>query len=238
VTRFGDLREEVARANRALAEAGLVSLAFGNASGVDRGAGVLLIKPSGIACAAVKPDQIVAVSLADGSVVEGDLRPSSDTPTHLELYRRFPAIGGVVHTHSSHAAAFAQAGLDVPCLGTTHADHFAGPVPVSRSLRVDEIEGDYERQTGVVIAETLDELGLDPLAMPAVLVRSHGPFTWGRSADEAAANAEAVELVAAMAHRTLALVHEVAPLDEALRRRHFERKHGPAATYGQDRDRH
>ena len=238
MTGFAALREAVARANRALADAGLVSLAFGNASGVDREAGVLLIKPSGIACGAVRPEQIVVVSLADGSTVEGDLRPSSDTPTHLELYRRFPSVGGVVHTHSSYAAAFAQAALDIPCLGTTHADHFAGPVPVSRSLRPDEITGDYERATGVVIAEALAGLGLDPLAMPAVLVRSHGPFSWGVSAEDAAANAEAVELVAAMAHRTLALVHEAVPLEEALRRRHFERKHGPAATYGQDADRH
>jgi L-ribulose-5-phosphate 4-epimerase len=233
---YGELREEVVRANRALAEAGLVSLAFGNASGVDRAAGVLLIKPSGIACDAVEPDQIVVVALADGSVVEGDLRPSSDTPTHLELYRRFPAIGGVVHTHSSYASAFAQAGLEIPCLGTTHADHFAGPVPVTRWLRTDEIAGDYERATGSVVADTLDGLGLDPLAMPAVLVRSHGPFTWGRSAGDAAANAEAVELVATMAHRTLALAHDVSPLDEALRLRHFERKHGSAAYYGQGSD--
>lgn len=203
---------------------------------MDRGAGVLLIKASGIACEAVDPEQVVVVSLADGSVVEGDLRPSSDTPTHIELYRRFPSIGGVVHTHSSYAAAFAQAGIDIPCLGTTHADHFAGPVPVSRALAAAEIAGDYERATGEVIAETLDGAGLDPLAMPAVLVRSHGPFTWGRTAMDAAANAEAVELVAAMAHRTLALVHDVAPLDEALRLRHFDRKHGPAAYYGQRQD--
>jgi L-ribulose-5-phosphate 4-epimerase len=236
VTRFGALRDEVVRANRALARAGLVSLAFGNASGVDRAAGALLIKPSGIACDAVEPDQIVAVSLADGSILEGELRPSSDTPTHRELYRRFPSIGGVVHTHSSYAAAFAQAGLDIPCLGTTHADHFAGPVPVTRSLTDAEIAGDYERATGEVIAETLDGLVLEPLAMPAVLVRSHGPFTWGGSALDAAANAEAVELVAAMAHRTLALARDAAPLVEALRLRHFERKHGPAAYYGQGRD--
>jgi L-ribulose-5-phosphate 4-epimerase len=236
VIRFGALREEVVRANRALAEAGLVSLAFGNASGVDRAAGALLIKPSGIACDAVEPDQIVVVSLADGSVLEGELRASSDTPTHLELYRRFPSIGGVVHTHSSYAAAFAQAGLNIPCLGTTHADHFAGPVPVTRSLTDAEIAGDYERATGEVIAETLDGLGLEPLAMPAVLVRSHGPFTWGASALDAAANAEAIELVAAMAHRTLALAGDAAPLDEALRLRHFERKHGPAAYYGQGPD--
>ena len=233
MTSFEALRDEVARANRALAEAGLVALAFGNASGVDRAAGVVLIKPSGIACDAVEPDQIVAVSLADGSVLEGGLRPSSDTPTHLELYRRFASIGGVVHTHSSYAAAFAQAGLDIPCLGTTHADHFAGPVPVSRALTPAEIAGDYERATGEVIAETVEGLGLEPLALPAVLVRSHGPFTWGRSAFDAAANAEAVELVAALAHRTLALAPDVAPLDEALRLRHFERKHGPAAYYGQ-----
>jgi L-ribulose-5-phosphate 4-epimerase len=181
----------------------------------------------------VEPDQIVAVSLVDGSVLEGELRPSSDTPTHLELYRRFPSIGGVVHTHSSYAAAFAQAGLDIPSLGTTHADHFARAVPVSRSLSGAEIAGDYERATGEAIAETLEGLGLDPLAMPAVLVRSYGPFTWGTSALDAAANAEAVELVGTMAFRTLALSRDAAPLDEARRLRHFERKHGPAAYYGQ-----
>jgi L-ribulose-5-phosphate 4-epimerase len=232
------LRDEVCRANHDLVAAGLVALAFGNASGVDRASGVMLIKPSGIACDAVRPEQLVAVRLADGVVVEGALRPSSDTPTHLELYRRHAAIGGVVHTHSTEAAAFAQARLDIPCLGTTHADHFGGPVPVTRPLTDAEIDGDYERETGVVIAETLDARGFgdDPLAMPAVLVAGHGPFAWGSNAIEAAGNATAVELVAGMARRTLALATDAPALAERLRRRHFERKHGPGAYYGQPPD--
>jgi len=227
------LRDEVCRANRDLAAAGLVSLAFGNASGLDRRSGILLIKPSGIACDAVVPDDLVAVAIADGSIVDGNLRPSSDTPTHVELYRRFPSIGGVVHTHSSYATAFAQARLAIPCLGTTHADHFDGPVPVSRALADEEIDGDYERATGIVIADTIDALGGDPLAMPAVLVASHGPFTWGSTAAEAALNAQAVEIVAALAHRTLTIAGDAAVLGDRLRQRHFQRKHGPRAYYGQ-----
>ncbi len=233
--RLATLRDEVCRANRELAAAGVVALSFGNASGVDRDAGVLVIKPSGVACDAVRPEQLVAVSLEDGSVVDGDLRPSSDTPTHLELYRRFPEIGGVVHTHSIEAVAFAQAGRPIPCLGTTHADHFAGPVPVTRPLRDEEVDGDYELATGKVIAETLGGLGLGPLAMPAVLVAYHGPFTWGRAAGEAVENARAVELVAAMAARTLVLAPDAAAMPEHLRVRHFGRKHGPGAYYGQGR---
>ena len=233
MTRFAALRDEVCAANHDLAAAGLVALSFGNASGVDRSAGVLVIKPSGIACDAVLPEQLVAVSLEDGRVVEGELRPSSDTPTHLELYRRLPSIGGVVHTHSAFAASFAQAQRPIPCLGTTHADHFAGPVPVSRPLGDAEVDGDYERETGVIVAETLESLGLDALAMPAVLVASHGPFTWGADARDAATNAQALELVAEIAYRTLALAPDAATLPERLRARHFERKHGPRAYYGQ-----
>jgi L-ribulose-5-phosphate 4-epimerase len=227
------LRDEVCRANHDLAAAGLVSLSFGNASGLDRHSGVLLIKPSGIACDAVRPVDLVAIAVADGSIVEGSLRPSSDTPTHVELYRRFPSIGGVVHTHSSYATAFAQARLAVPCLGTTHADHFDGPVPVTRELDDDEVDGEYERATGTVIAATIDALGIDPLAMPAVLVASHGPFTWGSTAAEAVVNAEALEIVAAIAHRTLTIAGDAVALGDRLRHRHFQRKHGPAAYYGQ-----
>lgn len=230
------LRDEVAAANRRIASAGLVSLAFGNASGIDRDAGIVVIKPSGIACGSVRPEDLVAVRVADGVTVAGTLRPSSDTPTHLALYRRFPPIGGVVHSHSTEAAAFAQAQRPIPCLGTTHADHFDGPVPVTRALTEAEIGGDYELETGLVIAETIDRLGLDPLAMAAVLVASHGPFTWGATATDAAVQAEAVELVAAIARRTLALFPDAPPLGEALRRRHFNRKHGPSASYGQGRD--
>ena len=227
------LREQVCQANRDLVTAGLVALSFGNASGVDREAGVLAIKPSGVAYATLRPEDIVLVDLADGRVVEGSLRPSSDTPTHLVLYRRFAAIGGVVHTHSSFAAAWAQAGRPIPCLGTTHADHFAGAVPVTRALTDLEISGEYEQETGEVIAETITGLGLDPLHMPAALVASHGPFTWGIDADDAVANAIALETVAAMAHRTLAIDTDVPAIADSLLRRHFARKHGPAAYYGQ-----
>ena len=229
------LREEVCQANCDLVAAGLVTLSFGNASGVDRVAGVLVIKPSGVDYATLRPADMVVVRLADGEVVEGELRPSSDTPTHLELYRAFDAIAGVVHTHSPFASAWAQAQRPIPCLGTTHADHFAGPVPVTRPLSEVEIDGDYERETGVVIVETLRSHGIDPLHVPAALVASHGPFTWGRHAAEAVVNAIALEAVAALAHRTLAIDADVERIGDPLQRRHFLRKHGADAYYGQPR---
>ena len=230
---LSELREQVWRANQALVRAGLVTLSFGNASGVDRAAGVFLIKPSGVPYERLTPADMVAVSLADGSVAEGDLRPSSDTPTHLLLYRRFGSIGGVVHTHSSAAVAWAQAGRSIPPLGTTHADHFHGPVPVTRPLTREEVEGDYERETGLVIAATIETLGLDPLEMPAILVASHGPFTWGVDAEHAAENAIALEAVAAMAAATLARDPGAEPVGQYLLDRHYNRKHGPGAYYGQ-----
>jgi L-ribulose-5-phosphate 4-epimerase len=232
------LREQVAQANHDLVRAGLVTLTFGNVSGVDRAAGALVIKPSGIPCDAIQPEDLVVVSLEDGGVLEGSLRPSSDTPTHLRLYQAFPGIGGVVHTHSSFAAAFAQAGRDIPCLGTTHADHFRGPVPVSRAMADAEIEGAYEAETGAVIVETIGGRVRDALHMPAVLVRSHGPFTWGPDAAAAVVNAIALEAVAAMAERTLSLAPEAQEVPDALLRRHFDRKHGPGAYYGQPGDQH
>ena len=177
-----DLREQVCRANLSLVRDGLVTLSFGNASGVDRDAGVLVIKPSGVPYDELRPEDLVVVSLEDGRVVEGELRPSSDTPTHLRLYRRFEAIGGIVHTHSTNATAWAQAGRSIPPLGTTHADHFHGPVPVTRQMTAAEVAGEYEAETGAVIVETLERLGLSAAEMPAVLVASHGPFTWGRDA--------------------------------------------------------
>jgi L-ribulose-5-phosphate 4-epimerase len=234
---LADLREEVLAANRKLVSAGLVTLSFGNASGVDRAAGVMVIKPSGVPYEQLTPDNLVVVALADGAVVEGSLRPSSDTPTHLVLYRRLPSIGGVVHTHSTVAAAWAQARRPIPCLGTTHADHFHGAVPVTRLLTGAEIGGDYETATGEVIVETLNELGHDPLAMPATLVAAHGPFTWGRGATDAVDNAVALETVAAMAYHTLALEAGSQQISDALLRRHFERKHGPHAYYGQSKAR-
>jgi L-ribulose-5-phosphate 4-epimerase len=227
------LRERVAEANRGLFDAGLVTLTFGNASGVDRDEGLLVIKPSGVPCDRVEPDELVVVSLADGSVIEGSLRPSSDTPTHIALYRHFDDVGGVVHTHSSFATAWAQARRAIPCLGTTHADHFAGPIPVTRSLTDREIAGDYERETGEVIVEMLKELSLGPLQMPAALVAAHGPFTWGADAEEAVTNAVVLEVVADIAMRNLALAPDAGPIGDALMSRHFGRKHGPGAYYGQ-----
>jgi L-ribulose-5-phosphate 4-epimerase len=226
------LRDQVWRANQALVEAGLVTLSFGNASGVDRSAGVFVIKPSGVPYEELLPEHLVAVSLETG-VAEGRLRPSSDTPTHLVLYRAFGDIGGVVHTHSTAASAWAQAGMPVPPLGTTHADHFHGPVPVTRQLAEDEVGGEYEARTGDVIVETLAGLGLEALEMPAVLVASHGPFCWGRDATAAVHNAIALEAVAAAAARTLALNPAAGPMTGYLLERHFRRKHGPGAYYGQ-----
>ena len=228
-----DLRERVLEANLALGRAGLVVLTFGNASAVDRAANVMAIKPSGVAYDELRAESIVVVGLTDGEVLAGSLRPSSDTPTHLVLYRSFESIGGVVHTHSTAATAWAQAGRAIPCFGTTHADHFHGPVPVTRDLTSDEIREQYESATGGVIAETIVGLGLDPLEMPAVLVRSHGPFTWGPSAEEAVENAKALELVATMALHSVALDHGLEPIGRDLAERHFTRKHGPGAYYGQ-----
>jgi L-ribulose-5-phosphate 4-epimerase len=230
-----ELRERVLDANLALGRAGLVVLTFGNASAVDRGAGVVAIKPSGVAYDRLAAADIAVVDLESGAVVDGEARPSSDTPTHLVLYRAWPDVGGIVHTHSSFATAWAQARREIPCFGTTHADHFDGAVPVTRPLTPDETEGEYERATGDVILETFSRLGLDPLDRPAVLVASHGPFAWGASAEAAVENAIALEEVAASALRTIQLRADAPPIDDVLRQRHFRRKHGPAAYYGQAR---
>ena len=228
-----DLRAQVAEANRAIDRAGLVTLSFGNVSGVDRDAGTLLIKPSGLACSSIEPDDLVEVALDDGRVIGSERRPSTDTPTHRHLYLEFPEIGGVVHTHSTSAAAWAQAGRPILALGTTHADYFRGPVPVSRDLRSDEIDGEYEWETGRVIAETLREAGRTPEDSPAVLVRGHGPFTWGASPGAAVEAAIALEAIATMAWRTLAIDPDAPTLAEGLLARHFDRKHGSTAYYGQ-----
>lgn len=225
-----ELRAEVLEANLELIRRGLVIYTFGNASGIDRRQGLVAIKPSGVPFESLKPEDIVLADL-EGRIVEGSLRPSSDLPTHLALYRAFAGIGGVAHTHSSHATAWAQAGREIPCLGTTHADYFAGCIPVTAPLEADEIEGDYEENTGHAIVRRFQDL--DPLDMPAVLVAGHGPFCWGLSAMKAAETAVVLEEVARLAHRTSALNASVTPISEALLNKHFRRKHGPSATYGQ-----
>ncbi len=226
------LREEACAANRQLGSSGLVVLTFGNASVFDPGAGVFAIKPSGVPYADLTPAEMVLVDL-EGRVVEGKLQPSSDTPTHRRLFQAFTGIRSVVHTHSGHAVSFAQAGRPIPCLGTTHADYFNGDVPVTRPLTAAEIADAYEWNTGGVIVETFE--GRDPLAMPAVLVWRHGPFAWGPSGAKALENAVALELVAQIAARTLALAPQGGSIEPELLNRHFTRKHGPGATYGQPR---
>jgi L-ribulose-5-phosphate 4-epimerase len=224
------LRQEVCEANRALERHGLVKLTWGNVSGFDRQAGLLVIKPSGIPYADLAPEQMVVLDLA-GKVVEGRLSPSSDAPTHVVLYNRLEGLGGITHAHSPHATMFAQACRAIPCLGTTHADVFHGEVPVTRALRRAEIERDYEASTGLVIVERFARL--NPLEMPGVLVAHHGPFTWGRSATDAVANGLALEEIARMAVGTLALAPQAGPIPPPLLDKHFLRKHGPGAYYGQ-----
>lgn len=231
---YEELRERAWLANRALASAGLVVLTFGNASALDAGAGLLAIKPSGVPSDRLTPDDIVVLALEDGRVVAGQpRRPSSDTPTHRVLYRAFPGVGGVVHTHSPEATAWAQAGRAIPNLGTSHADHFRGDVPVTRQMTAREIAGDYEAATGDVIVERFRRGGLDPLEIPAVLVASHGPFTWGPDPESAVENAIALEHVAGIARRTLLISPGARRVGRALRERHHTRKHGPSAYYGQ-----
>jgi len=232
-----DLRGEVLDANLELVRKGLVLYTFGNASGIDRQQGLIAIKPSGVAYEKLKAEDLVIVDL-DGEIVEGKLNPSSDVKTHVLLYREFPAIGGVVHTHSEFATGWAQAATAIPCYGTTHADYFYGEVPVTRPLTDEEIEADYEYNTGVVIAARFKgredgESAIDPLAVPGVLVANHAPFAWGKTAAEAAYNAVVLEYVAKLAFRTVVIEGEAATVSKRLLRKHYERKHGPKATYGQ-----
>jgi len=228
--RHEELRQRVFRANRDLVDFGLVTLTWGNVSALDRASGLMIIKPSGVDYQSLAPENMVVLDLA-GSRVEGELKPSSDTPTHLELYRAFPEISGVAHTHSDYAAMFAQAHRAVPCLGTTHADHFNGEVPLTRVISQREVEADYEGHTGKVIVERFRQL--DPLEMPAVLVAGHGAFAWGRTPEEAVINSLALEKTAKMAWGTLILNRDVPPFPEYLLRKHYRRKHGPEAYYGQ-----
>lgn len=230
-----ELKLKVCEANLQLVREGLAIQTFGNVSGVDRASGNLVIKPSGVSYEVLKAEHMVVVSLNTGKVVEGDLRPSSDTPTHCVLYRAFEDIGGVVHTHSFFATAWAQARREIPALGTTHADYFHGPVPCTRLLTAKEIREDYETNTGRVIVERFKKL--DPLQMPAVLVANHAPFVWGQTLDDAVHNAVALEYCARLASETLRLRPNSEPLPPALLDKHFLRKHGPSAYYGQTRSR-
>ncbi|WP_317891038.1 L-ribulose-5-phosphate 4-epimerase [Edaphobacter bradus] len=227
-----ELRAEVLEANLELVKRGLVLYTFGNASGVDRESGLLVIKPSGVDYDELRPEHMVVTDL-NGKIVEGELRPSSDLDTHTLLYREFPEIGAVVHTHSEYATSFAQAGMEIPALGTTHADYFHGPVPVTAPLTDDAIGGRYVHETGLAIVKHFKEQGIDPLAVPAVLVAGHAPFCWGRTAHDAAHNAVVLEAVARMAYRTLTLQADCAGVSQGLLDRHYFRKHGAKATYGQ-----
>lgn len=224
------LRADVYQANLELVKRGLVIYTFGNASAVDRERGLIVIKPSGVPYDQMTPADMV-VSDLDGRVVEGKLRPSSDLPTHAALYRAFPTIGGVAHTHSRHATAWAQAAREIPCFGTTHADYFCGSVPVTAALTPEEIETDYELNTGQAIIRLMQ--GRDPLACPSALVASHAPFCWGKTVADAVHHAVIVEELAAMAWQTLTINPQAVPIADALRDRHHYRKHGPGATYGQ-----
>lgn len=227
------LKKEVYDANMRLPKLDLVTFTWGNVSGIDREKGLFVIKPSGVEYDKLKVEDMVVVNLK-GEVVEGDMNPSSDTPTHTYLYNHFPNIGGVVHTHSPWAVSFAQAKMDIPAFGTTHADTFYGDVPAADALNQEEIEDAYEENTGKVIVRTFKERGIDPDAVPAVLVSQHGPFTWGKDAAEAVHNAKVLEVVAEMDYHTLQLTHDDSHVPQYLLDKHYYRKHGANAYYGQD----
>lgn len=228
------LKQEVYEANMLLPKYHLVTFTWGNVSGIDREKGLFVIKPSGVDYDKLTPDSMVVVNL-EGEVVEGDYRPSSDTPTHVVLYNRFQEIGGVVHTHSPWATSWAQAGRGIPCYGTTHADHLYGQVPCVRTLTKEEIETAYEKNTGVLIADEFERLAVDYLATPAVLCKNHGPFTWGKDAKEAVHNAVVLEEVAKMAARCEQIDPKVNPAPQELQDKHYYRKHGKNAYYGQSK---
>lgn len=227
-----ELKEKVLKANLDLVKHGLVIFTWGNVSGIDREKGLVVIKPSGVSYDDMTADDMVVVDLNTGKVVEGDLRPSSDTPTHLAIYRAWPEVGGVVHTHSTYATAWAQAGIDLPNIGTTHADYFHNAVPCTSDMTEEEVKGDYELETGNVIVNRFNEAGINPMHTPGVLVKNHGPFTWGKSPAEAVHNAVVLEQVAKMAF----VAYQVNPaltMNPLLVEKHFSRKHGPNAYYGQ-----
>jgi len=226
------LKLAVYEANMELPKRGLVTYTWGNVSGIDRENGLVVIKPSGVEYEDLTPDKLVVLRL-DGTKVEGDLNPSSDTKTHLELYKAFPQLGGVVHTHSPYAVGWAQAGDDIPCYGTTHADYFYGPVPCARHLTPAELDEDYEKNTGTVIIETLTNRKIDPVATPGIICHSHGPFTWGKSPKQAVYHAVVLEEVAKMAAYTRMVKPTAAPAPKHVMDKHYLRKHGPNAYYGQ-----
>ncbi len=230
---YEELKERVYRANLALVEAGLVVLTWGNASGVDRTAGVMAIKPSGVPYDKLQADDMVVLAIDSGEIVDGKRRPSSDTPTHWHLYREFPGIAGIAHTHSTFGTIFAQAKRDIPCLGTTHADNFYGPIPATRELTPIEIKGEYELNTGKVIVECFRERKLSATDVPGVLIANHAPFAWGTTPEKAVENAIVLEFSAKMALHSLMLNPSLLPISQELLDKHFLRKHGPQAYYGQ-----
>ncbi len=226
------LKQQVYEANMELPRRGLVTYTWGNVSGIDRETGCFVIKPSGVEYEELTPEDMVVMDL-NGNKVEGRYNPSSDTPTHLELYKKYPQIGGIVHTHSREATAWAQAGRGIPAYGTTHADYFLGEIPCTRSLTQEEVRGEYEKNTGLVIIETLERESVNPLYTPAVLCANHGPFAWGRDAAEAVYHAVVLEEVARMARLTEACNPQVLPAPSYVMEKHFYRKHGENAYYGQ-----
>lgn len=227
-----NLRKEVYEANLLLPEYNLITFTWGNVSGIDRETGYVVIKPSGVEYEELSPENMVIVDL-DGQIIEGDLNPSSDTATHLELYKAFPDLGGIVHTHSPWAVSFAQAGMDIPAAGTTQADYFYGAIPVTREMREDEIVEAYEKETGSVIIETFEKREIDPNQVPGVLVNDHGPFTWGKTPKEAVHNSVVLEQVAEMTYHTMQLKAENVEMNQNLLDKHYLRKHGEGAYYGQ-----
>jgi len=230
---YDELKQRVYQANLALVEAGLVVLTWGNSSGADRAAGVMAIKPSGVPYAKLTANDIVVLNIASGEIVDGTGRPSSDTPTHLHLYREFPACNGVVHTHSTYGTSFAQAQRAIPCLGTTHADNFYGAIPTTREMTADEIRTDYELNTGRVIVECFRLNRIDPAQVPGVVVAGHAPFAWGETPEKAVENAIVLEFSAQMALHTFAINPDATSLPQVLIDKHYLRKHGPGAYYGQ-----
>lgn len=226
------LKKQVCKANIELQTRGLITYTWGNVSGIDRRQGLVVIKPSGVDYDALTPEKMVVLDL-DGNKLEGELSPSSDTATHLELYKKYPRIGGITHTHSNNATSWAQSGRWIPFLGTTHADYFHGSIPCTRMMTAEEINGEYEKNTGLVIIETLEKNGIDPEEMPAILCFAHGPFTWGKDADEAVHNAVVLEEVAEMALKTMILSPDISQAPQVLADKHYFRKHGKNAYYGQ-----